>query len=408
MSRILRLGIAGLGEAATEFLPAYSRHPHAKLVACADLRAVARERFERDFGARSYESIEELCAQPDVDVVVVATNHEYHVEPVLMAAAHGKHVIVEKPLSLTLDDCDRMIAACERAGVLLLGGHNHSYDPAVRKMREIVRSGTIGPLRMVNAWNYNDFMVRPYPAEHLQQSRGVVLNQGAHQVDMLRLLGGGLLRSVRAVAGRWDDERPGEGAYVAFLEFEDGTPATLVYNGYGFFDTAEMMGWLGEGGAPRIPGVNAKARRQFFSHPAAERERIIESYKEGRRFGAVGVDQVYRMPDGWQKGGRPDGEHDVHQPRFGVFLVTCALGDMRQTADGIKIHGTEEREIPLDGMTRGRTAELDELYGALAEDKPLVHSGRWSKASIEACLAILRSSEERREILLRHQTALAE
>src|SRR5262249_39557767 len=148
-----------------------------------DLRAVARQRFEKDFGARSYASIEELCAQPDIDAIIVATNHEHHVEPTLLAARSKKHVVVEKPMALTLADCDRMIEVCERNGVLLLGGHNHSYDAPVRKMREIIRSGELGRLRMINGWNYNDFMIRPYPGSHLESSRGVVLNQGAHHVD---------------------------------------------------------------------------------------------------------------------------------------------------------------------------------------------------------------------------------
>jgi phthalate 4,5-cis-dihydrodiol dehydrogenase len=404
----LRLGVVGLGEAATEFLPAYSRHPHVELVACADLRDVARDRFARDFSARAYDNLEELCAQPDIDVIVVSTNHELHADHVCMAAAHGKHVIVEKPIALNLADCDRMIEACERNNVLLLGGHNHSYDPATRKMREIIRSGELGRLCMINAWNCNEFMMRPYPADHLEQSRGIVLNQGPHHIDMLRLLGGGRLRSVRAVAANWDADRTGEGAYVAFFEFEDGTPATLVYNGYGFFDTSEMMGWLGEGGAPRIPGFNALARQEFHRHPAAERERIIETFKEGRRYGSLSVGEDSRMPHGWEKGGKPNGDFESHQPRFGFFLVTCAEGDMRQSADGIRIHSDELRDVSLDGMARGRQAEIDELYNAVRFDRPLVHNGPWCKATVEASLAMLESSRERREIMLSHQVALTE
>lgn len=114
------------------------------------------------------------------------------------------------------------------------------------------------------------------------------------------------------------------------------------------------------------------------------------------------------MPHGWEKGGKPNGVHASHQSRFGFFLVTCAKGDMRQSADGILIHGDEIREIPLDEMARARHAEIDELIAALRHERPLVHSGRRCKASIEACLAMLQSSTERREIMLRHQVPLSE
>src|SRR5579862_643261 len=221
MAEVLRIGVAGLGEAATEFLPTYARDPRVKLTACADMRPLARERFQRDFNAHAYETVEKLAQSPDVDVVYVSTPHELHTEHVLAAINAGKHVIVEKPMALTVEDCARMNSAAEQRGVRILCGHNHSYDAAVVAMRHIIAGGELGRLRMINAWNYNDFMVRPYPDFALEMSRGVVLNQGPHQVDTVRLLGGGMVRTVRATAGRWDETRPGEGAYLCFLEFED-------------------------------------------------------------------------------------------------------------------------------------------------------------------------------------------
>ena len=139
-----------------------------------------------------------------------------------MALECGKHVIVEKPMALTVDDCDKMNKEADRRGLKILCGHNHSYDVPIRKMREIIRGGELGPLCMINTWNYNDFMVRPYPDFAMETSRGVVLNQGPHQVDIVRVLGGGMVRTVRARTMTWDRSRPGEGAYTCYLEFEDG------------------------------------------------------------------------------------------------------------------------------------------------------------------------------------------
>src|SRR5689334_10024741 len=152
MPEVLRIGIAGLGEAVTEFIGEFSRDPRLKITAAADSRPVARERFQQEFKARAYDSVEALCQSPDVDVVYIATPHELHVGHALTALENRKHVIVEKPMALTMEDCERMNAAADRHGVRLLSGHNHSYDAAILKMREIIKSGELGRLCMINAW----------------------------------------------------------------------------------------------------------------------------------------------------------------------------------------------------------------------------------------------------------------
>jgi len=402
----LRLGIVGLGEAVTEILPAYANDPRVKITAAADIRRSALERFAREFNAKAFERFEDLCQSPDVDVVYVATPHEFHTAPAVTALENRKHVIVEKPMALTLEDCDRMIASAEKHGVKLLCGHSHSYDSPVRKTREIIKSGELGRLCMINTWNYNDFMVRPYPDQAIKMSRGVVLNQGPHQVDIVRLLGGGMVRSVRAMAGNWDSSRPGEGSYTCYLEFEEGVPATLVFNGYGFFDTAELFWWIGEGGQPRYPGQNSGARKNYKglgTLSATEREKLLEEMKERMRFGSIGLAERPNMPEGWEKGGYRSGPQVKHQQFFGLTLVSCEKGDLRQSPDGIYIYGDEKREVPIDEMDHGRKAEISEVYEAVANDKPTLHDGRWGKATVEVCLAILESTSTRREVFLSHQ-----
>ena len=164
------------------------------------------------------------------------------------AAAGGKHVLVEKPMAITLDECRRMIDAVERANVRLIVGHSHSFDAPILRAREIIAGGTLGAVRMINAQYYTDFMYRPRRPEELvtAQGGGAVFNQAAHQVDIVRLLGGGLVRSVRAQTGAWDPARPTEGAYAALLVFDDGSYASLAYSGYGHFDGDELCGGVGE------------------------------------------------------------------------------------------------------------------------------------------------------------------
>ena len=98
--------------------------------------------------------------------------------------------------------------------------------------------------------NFTDFLYRPRRPEELDSTKGggAIYNQAPHQVEMVRLIGGGLVKSVRAATGNWDPARPTEGAYSAFLTFEDGTFASLAYSGYAHFDSDEFSGFIGESG----------------------------------------------------------------------------------------------------------------------------------------------------------------
>jgi predicted dehydrogenase len=386
----LRLGIAGLGVASTQILPPISKLATIEITAAADTRADALAKFRERYNGEGFASIEELCASPNVDAVYIATPNSLHAEHAIAAARNKKHIIVEKPMATTLAECEAMNEAAEKNNVKLLCGHTHSFDPPIRKIRALVKSGELGKLCMVNAWNYNEFMYRPRMKHELAMSRGVVLNQGPHQVDIVRLIGGGMVRSVRAMTGIWDKAREWEGSYTCYLEFQDGTPATLVYSGYGFFDTAELFEWVGEGGQRRAPETNLSVRKRMREVRSAEEE---EQLKEQMRFG-----------------GRREGEFshvsldERKQPFFGFIMVSCEKGDIRQTPHGLQIYGeTEQREIDLAKGSRGREAEVEELYDAVVKGRPVFHDGRWGAATLEVCLGILESADQRKEILMLHQ-----
>jgi len=212
-----------------------------------------------------------------------------------------------------------------------------------------------------------------------------------------------MVKSVRAMAGKWDPTSPGEGAYTCYLEFENGVPATMVYSGYGFFDTSELHWWIGEGGQPRDPDANVKARRSYNSLRGAERGKTIEAFKEQLRYGAREIDRA-PLGHGWElnEGGSENSRR--HQKFFGPLIATCEKGDLRQSQDGILIYGDEEqKEIPLAQAMVGRQAEVTELYEAVMNGCPMFHDGRWGEATLEVCLAILQSAAERREVYMSHQ-----
>lgn len=391
--RALGLGVIGLGMAGAVMVRAAARHPGVVVAAAADPQPAPREAFGRDFNARTYADARALVEDPSVEVVYVATPHQFHAEHAVMAAERGKHVILEKPMALTLADCDRIIAAVERANVHLIVGHTHAFDPAVRAMRGLIASGEMGALGMLASWNYTNYLYRPRRPEELDTSKGggILFNQVPHQIETVRLLGGGLVRSVRAQVGILDPARPTEANCTAFLEFADGVPATLVYSGYDFFDTDELHFWISERGSVKQPAYGASRRALRARQAKGEPESGLRTQLAGY-------------------GSKDEGE-PPHQPHFGLTVATCARGDLRASADGVFVYGEDgQREIALadGGKYSGRHNVLDDMRAAILEGRKPVHDGRWGKATLEVALAIQQSARERREVTLAHQVGVAE
>jgi phthalate 4,5-cis-dihydrodiol dehydrogenase len=397
--RRLRLGIAGLGVASTYIFPGAETSPVTEIYAAADLRPSAREAFAAKYKARAYASVEELCADPQVDVVWIATPNQLHCDHTVLAAAHGKHVICTKPVALSVEECERMCDAAERNGVKLLCGQTWSMSPDVQAMARVAASGEIGRLIAVNTWLYTDWLLKPRVDEELDETLGggVVYRHGPHLIDTVRLLGGGRVRSVRATAGRWMKERPCPGNFSAFLEFEDGTPATIVYNGYGYFDTSELTWGIGNrmySDAERIPVRRALRRGEMKSEEA----------KEGMRFGAAAETAASRGTG--QEAAKAAGTR-AHIGWFGLTVASFERGDLRQSPNGLYVYDDEgRRELPVTGGRGVGTLEMQEMHDAIFQNAPIVHDGRWATATLEVAMAIVASGRERREVVLSHQCAL--
>jgi phthalate 4,5-cis-dihydrodiol dehydrogenase len=386
MDSPLRLGVAGLGRAFTLMLPTFTQDPRVRLVAAADRRPDARARFAAELDANAYTSVEALCADPAVEVVYLATPHEQHAEHAMLAADAGKHLLIEKPLAHSLEDGRAILAAAERAGVQLVVGHSHSFDAPIRRTAELIADGTFGRVRMLSALNYTDFLYRPRRPEELvtAQGGGVVFSQGAHQIDIVRRLAGSPVQSVRAAVGAWDAARPTEGAYSALLGFESGAFASVVYSGYGHFDSDEFCGGVSELGRPKSPDDYGAARRRLAALPDAAAE---AAFKNARSFG--GADYA-----------PPAATALVHE-HFGLVLVSLEQADLRPLPTGVLVYAdAEARFEPLPVPHIPRAEVVDELVAAVRHGRPPVHGGRSALATLEVCLALLRSAREQREIRL--------
>ena len=386
MDRLLRVGVVGLGRAASSMLPSLRAHPHVALTAAADRNPEALRRFTEEFGGRTYGDAAAMCADDAVDAVYIATPHQCHRDDVVTAAAHGKHIVVEKPMALSLEECRAMIAAAEAADVVLIVGHTHAFDPSIELMHAIIASGELGPLRMITNVVYTDFLYRPRRPEELDTALGggIMYNQVPHQIEMIRALADAPIHSVKALTGIWDESRPTEGAMAALLEFENRVVASLVYSGYDHFDTDELQFWIGESGAEKRRDGHGTARRALraAATPEAEARMKAESGFAGR--------------------GVRTNAAAAHQPHFGMLLVSCERGDMRASADGVLIYderGMHERPLPRARAFPNKDAVVDALYDAVIGGQPPRFDGRWGMATLDAALALIESSRTRREIV---------
>jgi phthalate 4,5-cis-dihydrodiol dehydrogenase len=390
-ARKLKLGIVGIGVGASEILPAMESTPQIELVAGADVNPRVLETFQARYGARVYNSVEKLCDDTEVEAVWISTPNKFHAPHAIIAAEHGKHVVVEKPMAISLHEAQAMIAAAAKNQVKLICGHTQSFGPHIQTMRRIIQSGQLGVLRAMHVWAYTDWMLRPRTAEELDlaQGGGIPYRQGPHQIDTLRLLGGGMIRSVRGTIGQWFGGRPIPGYYSAFLEFENGMPATLMHNGYGYFLASELVPW-GTGKSRYTYEERSAIRQQLLDGTRDESEA-----KDAMRIGGAQEREVFS-----QRGGsRAWVPNDL-----GVLIVSCDRGDIRQSQYGLYVYsdtGVEDVSLPEQGWSR--RAELEELYGAVVLDRPVHHTGAWGMATLEVCLAIIDSARERREVFLSHQ-----
>jgi phthalate 4,5-cis-dihydrodiol dehydrogenase len=224
-----------------------------------------------------------------------------------------------------------------------------------------------------------------------------VYRHAPHLIDTVRLLGGGRVRSVRAMVGRFMPERPCPGNFSAYLEFEDGAPATIVYNGYGYFDTSELTWGIGN---RMYSDAERVAVRKALRTGAIE----VETAKEGMRFGAA-VQDASSRGSGHAKDSAVGSR--AHIGWFGITVASLERGDIRQSPNGVYVYGDAgRREIPVHGGRGTGLLEMKEMYEAVVEGKPLLHDGRWAMATLEVGNAIVESARARREIILTHQCAV--
>ena len=238
----LGFGIVGCGMISRFHARAIAEVKGTKLVACFDQFPAAADKLAAETGCRAYHQLDELLADPQVDIVTIGTPSGAHMEPALAAAKAGKHVIVEKPLEVTLKRCDRIIKTCDENGVKLGAIFPSRFHDSSRKVKQAIDAGRFGKLTV------GDSFVKWYRTQQYYDSGawrgtwaldggGALMNQAIHSVDLLTWLMGPV-SEVQAYSATLAHERiEVEDTIVASLRFANGAlgaieATTAAYPGY--------------------------------------------------------------------------------------------------------------------------------------------------------------------------------
>ena len=227
MDRKIRAGVIGIGAFGSLHAKVYAESEFAELVAVADLNQESLSNFKAGEGVDRYEDYRQLKDRDDIDVVNVCTTDRLHLEPVLGAAAAGKHVLVEKPLACTVKDCDAMIQATADAGVKLMVGQILRFDPRYCVARKAIAGGEIGELVHLYARRNNSVI----SARARANKTSVLFFLGVHDIYFANWCVGAPVKTVFGLSHKKvlkDLNTPD--TTMALLEYENGTIASLEFS----------------------------------------------------------------------------------------------------------------------------------------------------------------------------------
>ena len=261
---MLKIGIIGCGKITeVRHAPEYAENPYCQLVAFFDVVPERAKALAEQYGGTAYDSIEALLAS-DVDAVSVCVANAYHAQASIQALKAGKHVLCEKPMATTPEDCEAMVAAAKAAGKFLMIGQNQRLAKAHVKAREIIESGEMGKVI-----TFETHFAHPGPEgwtgvrdswffDKKVASFGVMADLGVHKTDLIHYLTGKKIVRTSAVLATlnktFSDGRPitvDDNAYAIYT-MEDGVVGTMhvSWTNYGNENNSTKM--YMEGGVLRM------------------------------------------------------------------------------------------------------------------------------------------------------------
>ena len=219
---MVKIGIIGCGKIAQiRHIPEYVTNEHAELAGFFDLNQSRAEGIAEQYSGKVYPSVQELLADPDIDAVSVCTANHTHAEITIEALQAGKHVLCEKPMATTLQDCEAMVDAANKTNRTLMIGHNQRLTKTHIKAKELIESGVIGDIisfrttfghRGPETWSV-DPGKNVWFFDKTKSTMGAMADLGVHKTDLIHFLTGQLIVETTASV-RTLDKRHENGDFI--------------------------------------------------------------------------------------------------------------------------------------------------------------------------------------------------
>jgi len=283
-------GIIGCGMIAKFHARAIAEMRGSKLVACYGRDIGKAAAFADEFGGLPYDDLKAMLQDPYIDVVTICTPSGAHLEPGIMAARAGKHVLVEKPLEVTTKRCDQLIAECEKQGVYLGTIFPSRFHRSAMLMKAAIEQNRFGSISVADA------IVKWFRTQQYYDSGkwrgtwqldggGALMNQAIHSVDLLLWLMGPV-RSVSAMTALRAHERiEVEDTAVATLEFESGALGTIVATTAAYPGTLKRIEIAGSHGSAVLE--EEAIVKWNFAQPKKQDEKVLAEMKSNTTGGGA-------------------------------------------------------------------------------------------------------------------------
>jgi len=257
----IRWGLIGCGDIARKRVaPALRETPNSGLVSVSRARFSEAEQFANEFGARRwYADWKELIADEEIDAVYIATPVHLHAAQAIAAAQAGKHVLCEKPMAMTVAECDEMIGACSENNVHFGVAYYRHFYPVIDRIRSILASGEIGKpiFAQVNAFEWFDpppSHPRRWLLERDLSGGGPMFDFGCHRIEVLINLFG-KISQMKSLIGNLLFDREVEDTATALLQFENG-PQAIISVTHAAREPQDTLEIFGSEGSIHVPVLN--------------------------------------------------------------------------------------------------------------------------------------------------------
>lgn len=255
---MIKVGIIGCGKIAQlRHIPEFTKNPNADLIAYYDINFERASELAAKYGGKAYETVDELISDPEIDAISICAANHAHADLTIRSLKAGKHVLCEKPMASTLDQCIAMVEAAKETGKQLMIGQNQRFQPGHLQAKELIEKGVIGKVLTFDTvfrhggpdqWSV-DASTNNWFFDKAQSAFGAMADIGVHKTDLIQYLTGAKVVEVKALL-RTIDKRYPNGSMInvddnafCIYQLDNGAAGTMSvsWTDYGINDSYTLI-----------------------------------------------------------------------------------------------------------------------------------------------------------------------